>query len=76
MLQKDLKQVGSYILSAIDMEETFANGVYLEYTKKEKWPTNIDPETYEKIQILLKVLINDTKKHSKIFSQLKDKLGQ
>ena len=76
MQENELKQIGSYLLSAIDMEESFANGVYLDYTDRNKWPGNIDPQTYEKIQVLLNILINDTQRHSKLFSQLKEKLAR
>ena len=35
MEKEEIKQIGGYILSAIDMEENFAKGVYLDYTARE-----------------------------------------
>ena len=68
--------VKGYILSAIDMEERFAQGVYLDYTASKNWPVDVDKETYVKIQSLLKILIDDTVRHKNILSELKKKLAQ
>lgn len=76
MQKNDVKQIGTCLLSAIDMEEAIANGVYLDYTARKNWPDDIDQKTYGKIQSLLKILITDTARHSKIFSELKEKLTQ
>ena len=76
MEKEAIKRLGGYILSAIDMEENFANGVYLDYTTRKNWPVDVDRETFEKIQSLLKILIDDTARHKNILSELKKKLAQ
>ena len=76
MKKGEKKLIGGYILSAIDMEENFSKGVYLDYTVRKNWPADIDTETFNKIQLLLKKLIADTARHKKIFSKLKNKLAQ
>ena len=70
------KIVEGYILSAIDMEERFAQGVYLDYTVSKNWPVDVDRDTFEEIQSLLKILIADTTRHRNILSGLKEKLAQ
>ena len=73
---KKKKIVEGYILSAIDMEERFAQGVYLDYTVSKNWPVDVDRDTFEEIQSLLKILIADTTRHKNILSGLKKKLAQ
>lgn len=75
MQENELKQLGSYLLSAIDMEEDIASGVYRDYTDRKKWPADIDEGAYEEIQSLLRILLNDTSRHKKIFSELKEKMA-
>jgi hypothetical protein len=76
MEKPEIKRIGDYIISAIDMEESFANGVYRDYTARKNWPGDLDSETFMKIQSLLKILINDTEKHKNILTQLKKKIVQ
>ena len=76
MEKAEIKRVGGYILSSIDMEESIANGVYADYTDRKNWPADVDKETFEKIQSLLKILIADTARHKKMFSELKKKIAQ
>jgi hypothetical protein len=75
MQEKELKQLGSYLLSAIDMEEDIASSVYRDYTDRKNWPADIDEAAYEEIQSLLRILLNDTVRHKKIFSELKEKIA-
>ena len=70
------KIVEGYLLSAIDMEERFAQGVYLDYTAGKNWPVDVNKDTFEEIQFLLKILIADTEKHKNKLSELKKKLAQ
>ena len=76
MKKVEIKRVGGYILSALDMEESFANGVYVDYMDRKNWPVDVDRETFEKIQSLLKILIADTARHKNILSKLKKKIAQ
>ena len=76
MEKPEIKRIGDYIISAIDMEETFANGVYRDYTDRKNWPGDLDSETFMKIQSLLKILIDDTEKHKNILTRLKKKFVQ
>lgn len=76
MEKTEIKRIGAYILSAIDMEERFASGVYLDYTAKKNWPDDVNRDTYEKIQSLLNILIDDTTRHKNIFVELRKKLAQ
>ena len=76
MEKAEIKRVNGYILSAIDMEEGFSKGVYLDYTARKNWPADVDIETFEKIQSLLKILIDDTARHKNILAELKKKLAQ
>lgn len=76
MEKTGIKRIGDYILSAIDMEEKFSNGVYLDYTAGKDWPIDVDRETFEKIQSLLNILIEDTTRHKNILSELKKKHAQ
>ncbi len=76
MEKAEIKRIRGYILSAIDMEESFANGVYVDYMDRKNWPADIDSKTFEKIRSLLKLLINDTMRHKKILSELKKKIAQ
>jgi hypothetical protein len=72
----EIKQIGTFLLSAIDMEEQFANSVYSDYTKRKNWPADIDEQTYQQIQEILKMLLEDTDRHKKKFLQLKEKLAR
>jgi len=76
MEKAEIKRVRGYVLSAIDMEESFAKGVYLDYTVRKNWPVNVDRETFEKIQSLLKILMDDSARHKNILAELKKKLTQ
>ena len=76
MEKGEIKRIGGYILSAIDIEESFAKGVYLDYMVRKNWPVDVDRETFEKIQSLLKILIDDTARHKNILTELKKKLAQ
>ena len=76
MEKNEIKRIGGYILSAIDMEERFASGVYLDYTDKKNWPADVNKDTYEKIQSLLNILIDDTTRHKNVFVELKKKLAR
>ncbi|MHC4123593.1 MAG: hypothetical protein ACYSSI_08485 [Planctomycetota bacterium] len=70
------KTVQGYILSAIDMEERFSRGVYLDYMARQNWPEDVDKDTFQKIQSLLKILISDTTRHKNILVSLKKKIAQ
>ena len=76
MEKAEIRRVRGYVLSAIDMEENFSNGVYLDYTVRKNWPGDVDGETFGKIQSLLRILIDDTVRHKNMLSGLKEKLAQ
>ena len=67
--------VQGYVLSAIDMEERFARGVYIDYMDRKNWPVDVDSETFEKILVLLKILVDDTARHKEILGKLKKRLA-
>ena len=70
------KKIDGYILSAIDMEEDFAERVYADYMERTNWPANINQRTYLKIQSLLTTLINDSARHKQILLDLKKRLSE
>ena len=70
------KIVESYVLSAMDIEENFAHGVYLDYMARKNWPAGIDGETFKEILFLLQILINDTERHKKTLLEMKKKLSR
>ena len=76
MEKDEIRRIGGYLLSAMDMEESLATGVYLDYMARENWPADADEDTYEEIKSLLKILTDDSTRHGKIFFELKDKLSK
>ena len=64
------KTVAGYLVSALDMEEQIANGVYGDYLDPKSWPAGLSAESLEKIKAYLTTLIEDTEKHIKWLSDL------
>jgi len=79
MDQKDTGQTGGhssvatiagFLASAMDMEDEISNSVYRDYMVRANWPPQLDEATFNKIKARLEVLIADTERHRRTFSEL------
>ena len=68
------KTVAGLLLSALDMEEEMSHSVYPAYLDRERWPEDLDEDTFRTIHGILTSLLEDTQKHKNILAHLKAKL--
>jgi hypothetical protein len=68
------KTIGGLLLSALEMEDAIAGGVYEEYMLRSNWPARLKDETFEGVQMLLKILIDDTRRHRNMITDIKSRI--
>ncbi len=71
--EKGRKILAGFLVSAMDMEDEIAGGVYNDYLNRENWPDNLSDESFNEIQQKLKILVDETIQHRQIFSDLFEK---
>ena len=69
------KRISGLLISALDMEDEIAHGVYRDYMERKNWPAELKDETFEEIRKNLTILLDDTKRHRNIIKNLQSKLG-
>jgi rubrerythrin len=69
------KTLAGFLTSAIDMEEQVSDSVYRDYLDRANWPIDLKPDVFQTIRKHLTVLIEDSKKHSKILRTLTERYG-
>lgn len=69
------RTVEGLLVSALDMEDEIAHGVYVDYMDRRNWPEGISDENFERIHERLITLLEDTERHRKIVRSLQAKLG-
>lgn len=68
--------IGNYLASALDIEDHMSIEVYGDYMQKSGWPVTLSEEAFENIKKLLTVVIEETERHKKAFSELQKKLNE
>lgn len=68
------KVIAGFLTSAIDMEDEMSGDVYGEFLSRESWPVLMDEDAFQNIKELLTILIQETARHKKIFSELLNQL--
>jgi hypothetical protein len=63
------------LVSALDMEDEIAHGVYRDYLDRRNWPAGVKEKTLDQICRYLTILLEDTRRHRKIVKSLQTKLG-
>lgn len=69
----EVKIIGGFLSSALDIEDDMSTSVYGEYLNRETWPADLDEKVFEMIKNLVTVLIEETEGHKKAFLGLKNK---
>ncbi len=72
--EKSRKILAGFLVSAMDMEDEIARGVYNDYLKRGNWPANLTDESFNEIKQKLKILVDETIQHKQIFSDLLERL--
>jgi hypothetical protein len=73
--KSSVKLIGSYIVSAMDMEDKILESSYADYMGRQNWPNNLSEQAFNEIIKYLTLLIDETKMHQKMFQNLKDRLA-
>ena len=73
--RREPEKIGGILLSALDMEDEIAHGIYRDYLNRRNWPADLKDETFERIREYLTTLLDDTNRHRKIIRHLQSKLG-
>jgi hypothetical protein len=66
--------VQGLLISALDMEDEIAHGVYSDYMDRKNWPEGIKDKTFNQICSYLATLLEDTHRHRNIVKSLQAKL--
>ncbi len=70
------KTVQGLLVSALDMEDEIAHGVYSDYMDRKNWPEGMKDRTFEQVRSYLATLLEDTRRHRCIVKSLQEKLGR
>ena len=73
--RREPEKIAGMLLSALDMEDEIAHGIYRDYLDRRNWPADLKDETFEKIREYLTTLLDDTDQHRRIIKHLQAKLG-
>jgi len=68
------RTIAGLLVSALDMEDSMAHGVYQDYMDRNNWPAALKDETFEEIRKHLKTLLDDTQRHTNMIKHLQSKL--
>jgi hypothetical protein len=68
--------VGGLLAAALNMEDQISGGVYDDYMSRENWPAELDEEVFRQVRERLTILIEDTKKHTRVLQALVEEYGQ
>ncbi len=71
----EVKLIGSYIASAVDIEDKVLESSYSDYLERQSWPAGLDHQAFEAITRYLTLLIEDTKMHQQMFLNLQNSLN-
>ncbi len=71
----EVKLIGSYIASAMDIEDKILVSSYIDYLDRKSWPAGLDRQAFEAITKYLTLLIKDTRMHQQMFLNLQNRLN-
>jgi len=71
---EQIEFIGNYILAAMDIEDKILESTYFDYLDRNKWPEELNKKAFSSIIKLLKLLIDETREHHRMFLDLQNKM--
>jgi hypothetical protein len=69
----EAKIISDFLSASLDEEDKANSSAYRDFLNRQSWWPQLKPDDFEAIKDRLRILIEDTEKHIRILTELKEK---